>query len=177
MVVSNFVGFMLLDSDCCLEIKPFYLYPNTKYPWMCPVTAYLIWKAYLHRNDIAESKYLFRSWKLSAAGMKITTNQLTADKFIDVLHYLLADTGRRWYKYGTHSFRRGGCQYLHNERRWNYNQICDWGGWSLAFDNFTIVRYLHGVFDDSPYPRIHLMDFNYTEHQKCGYCNRSCACS
>ncbi|ORY39000.1 hypothetical protein BCR33DRAFT_662499, partial [Rhizoclosmatium globosum] len=100
----------------------------------------------------------------------------SVEMFIEVLHYLLADTGRRWYKYGTHSFRRGGFQYLYIERRWNLVSVCDWGGWSLAFDNLTIVWYLHGVFDTSHYPRDQLMNPNYEHHQACGYCNRSCAC-
>src|SRR5437667_8695888 len=42
----------------------------------------------------------------------------------------LIDLGEDPTPYGTHSFRRGGCQYLCSERRWDIRKLCDWGGWS-----------------------------------------------
>lgn len=57
----------------------------------------------------------------------------------------------KWFLYGTHSFRRGGCQYWHHYAypRWTLRQLCSWGGWSLEFDNMTIVHYLMSENDGS----------------------------
>ena len=45
--------------------------------------------------------------------------------------------------YGTHSFRRGGCQYLAQVKRWPFRSICDWAGWAENFDNLgTLFKYL-----------------------------------
>ena len=60
----------------------------------------------------------------------------------------LLDIGIDPIAYGTHSFRRGGCQYLAAERRWTLRRICEWGGWSTEFSNLTIVRYLISWNDD-----------------------------
>jgi hypothetical protein len=56
----------------------------------------------------------------------------------------LLDVGEDFNFYGTHSFPRGGCQYLASNRRWDMRKLCDWGGWSMEFDHLTIVRYLLG---------------------------------
>lgn len=60
--------------------------------------------------------------------------------------------------FGTHSFRRGGCQYYHcfmnpKNERWDLKKLCDWGGWSLGFDNLIIVRYLTNYLDKEACPR------------------------
>ena len=59
-----------------------------------------------------------------------------------------AIVGNSCYLYGTHSFRRGGCQYYYCELGWNLKRVCDWGGWSTEFDNLTIVKYLVGHLDN-----------------------------
>ncbi|KAJ7137297.1 hypothetical protein C8R46DRAFT_922457, partial [Mycena filopes] len=32
--------------------------------------------------------------------------------------------------YGTHSFRRGGCQYRIKIKKWSADMVAAWGGWS-----------------------------------------------
>ena len=79
--------------------------------------------------------------------------------------------------YGTHSFRRGGCQYLSSERRWDIRKLCDWGGWSMDFDNLTIVRYLMSWNDQPTRCREDFMDPEKQLGRECGYCGRTCDCA
>ena len=37
----------------------------------------------------------------------------------------LLDLGEDPTPYGTHSFRRSGCQYLSSERQWDIRKLCD----------------------------------------------------
>ena len=50
-----------------------------------------------------------------------------------------------WNLYGTHSFRRGGCQFYLSIRRKTLGEICAWGGWS---DLSVAFRYMIGSNDD-----------------------------
>lgn len=45
-----------------------------------------------------------------------------------------------WVHYSLHSFRRGGCQYLHCVLDWDLKKVCDWGGWSYQFTNTQVVK-------------------------------------
>jgi hypothetical protein len=89
----------------------------------------------------------------------------------------LLDVGEDPTPYGTHSFRRGGCQYLSSERRWPIRILCDWGGWSMEFDNLTIVRYLMSWNDDPTRRREDFMDPEKQMGVECGYCGRTCNCA
>ena len=53
----------------------------------------------------------------------------------------LIDIGEDITKYGTHSFRRGGCQYLASERRWDIRKLCDWGdgAWTLTISPLSDI--------------------------------------
>lgn len=88
----------------------------------------------------------------------------------------LLDIGIDYTTYGTHSFRRGGCQYFASERRWNIRRICDWGGWSMNFDNLTIVKYLLGWNDEPVHPREDFLNLD-VKGILCQACGRSCACA
>lgn len=80
--------------------------------------------------------------------------------------------------YGTHSFRRGGCQYLAMERRWPFRDICQWGGWAEDFDNpGTIFRYLLSSVDSPTLSRKDFMNPNRMGTDPCGKCGRSCPCA
>jgi hypothetical protein len=80
------------------------------------------------------------------------------------------------YQYGTHSFRRGGCQYLASHRRWSLRRICDWGGWSMEFSSLTIVKYLIGWNDDPTELQENFLNPNQKITEKCPACGRTCAC-
>lgn len=51
-----------------------------------------------------------------------------------------------WAAYGTHSFRRGGCQYRHR-MNWTVQKIGNWGGWSTA-EATVMMKYLFSPNDD-----------------------------
>jgi hypothetical protein len=86
----------------------------------------------------------------------------------------LLDIGVDPTPYGTHSFRRGGCQYLASEKRWDIRKLCDWGGWSMDFDNLTIVRYLLSWNDNPTRQRQDFMDPEKQIAKECPYCGRTC---
>ena len=88
----------------------------------------------------------------------------------------MIDIGRDPLYYGTHSFRRGGCQYLSSEKRWGIKKLYDWGGWSMKFENTTIVRYLMGWNDDLMTRREDFLNPTVELGKLCNYCGRKCAC-
>ena len=79
--------------------------------------------------------------------------------------------------YGTHSFRRGGCQFLATEKRWPLIRICSWGGWSMNFSHMTIVKYLISWNDEPLEPREHYLDPDRAPTIRCYACGRSCHCA
>jgi hypothetical protein len=89
----------------------------------------------------------------------------------------LIDIGIDPVPYGTHSFRRGGCQWLSVERRWPIRDICEWGGWSTDFSYLTIVKYLIHENDNPSRRREDFFDFKRAPALKCYSCGRSCHCS
>ncbi|PBK94423.1 hypothetical protein ARMGADRAFT_1045761 [Armillaria gallica] len=81
------------------------------------------------------------------------------------------------YVYGTHSFCRGGCQWLSVHLRWGLHQICEWGGWSAEFTHLTIVKYLISWNDTPMLRRDQFFDFSRPLTVKCHSCGRSCHCA
>ncbi|KIK05453.1 hypothetical protein K443DRAFT_341786 [Laccaria amethystina LaAM-08-1] len=79
--------------------------------------------------------------------------------------------------YGTHSFRRGGCQWMSVDLRWNLRTICEWGGWSMEFTNLTIVKYLISSNDAPSRERGDFFNFKAGTTIKCSMCGRTCACA
>ena len=130
-----------------LGIKPFHLHRNDYALHLCPVRAYMYWYA-LRENKIGGPLFL----RIDHNGRIDHERQLRYPAFKLQFEADLRSIGySKWYLYGTHSFRRGGCQYWHHyaNPRWTLRQLCAWGGWSLEFDNMTIVRYLMGENDGS----------------------------
>jgi hypothetical protein len=101
----------------------------------------------------------------------------TSDQFLELFRNNLLDVGIDPHPYGTHSFRRGGCQYLSSERRWPIRRICEWGGWSTEFTSLTIVKYLISWNDDPTEPREAYFDPNRAPTVKCPTCGRTCPCA
>ena len=54
-----------------------------------------------------------------------------------------------WAMYGTHSFRRGGCQYR-VQLGWDISAIAAWGGWTQV-EAVTMFRYFYSPNDNHEY--------------------------
>jgi len=78
--------------------------------------------------------------------------------------------------YAGHSFRRGGAQWLVNEKRWPILKVCDWGGWSKDFNHSSIIKYLISLNDDPTDPRSHYFDPTPKPQPPCWTCGRTCSC-
>jgi len=102
---------------------------------------------------------------------------MTSQQFLEVFRNNLIDVGIDPAPYGTHSFRRGGCQYLAADRRWPLRRICDWGGWSTEFSNLTIVKYLISWNDNPTEKREDFFDPNQAPTTRCFHCGRTCHCA
>ena len=89
----------------------------------------------------------------------------------------LLDIGVDPTPYGTHSFRRGGCQWMSVDLRWHLREICEWGGWSTEFTHLTIVKYLISWNDTPSQGREHFFNFKRPPVLKCWSCGRSCRCA
>ncbi|KAJ7740061.1 hypothetical protein DFH07DRAFT_965548 [Mycena maculata] len=141
------------------DVPPFYLYPLPEQDaHLCPVRAYCRW---LVVSGIREGP-LFP--KIGAGDQLMTDKNvsMSSAEFLEMFRNHLIDVDIDPYPYGTHSFRRGGCQYLHRYRRWSIVEI---------------LKYLIS-YNDSP--RTRRQDFfnpNRVLHLKCMYCGRSCNCT
>ncbi|KAK6989001.1 hypothetical protein R3P38DRAFT_3331736 [Favolaschia claudopus] len=145
-------------------IKPFYLHlfpPHLAH--LCPIRALANW---LCVADI-EDGFLFR---------KIASGDRTSECFLEMFRNNMLDIGIDPAPYGTHSFRRGGCQWLYSCCRWGLIRICDWGGWSTEFSNLTIVKYLISYADEPSERREDYMNPNRPPTLKCFSCGRTCHC-
>ncbi|KAG2353911.1 hypothetical protein BDR07DRAFT_1454321 [Suillus spraguei] len=141
---------------CIIDIKPFYLWvlPSDE-AHICPAQALAAWL----RESTLTTGYLFRK---VASGDHIAeaNSPISSEQFLELFWNNLLDTNIDPAPYGTHSFCRGGCQYLHVERHWHLRRICEWGGWSTEFTNMTIVKYLISSNDDPMEPREHFFNPN-----------------
>ncbi|ORY40473.1 hypothetical protein BCR33DRAFT_661778, partial [Rhizoclosmatium globosum] len=152
-------------------IKPYYLWMDNFDRHLCAVSAYLRWISFVGAETAG---HLFKT--VASDNQTLKSTKMARGTFISFFKNVLKDVGLEWSLYGTHSFRRGGTQYLLNERRWGLSAICEWGGWSLDYDNMTIVRYLHGLYDVVPIPREQLMNKAFKYLDKCVSCGRDCNC-
>ncbi|KAN0084001.1 hypothetical protein V8E55_007505 [Tylopilus felleus] len=155
------------------EIKPFFLYAlHESEAHLCAVRALADW---IVASRIS-SGYLFR--KITSGDRVTETNApMTSEQFLELFRNNLLDIGVDPAPYGTHSFCRGGCQYLHINKRWSLRRICEWGGWSQELTNLTIVKYLISLSDEPMEPREHYFNPDRCPVVKCPHCGRSCACA
>ncbi|KAJ3766805.1 DNA breaking-rejoining enzyme, partial [Lentinula raphanica] len=100
-----------------------------------------------------------------------------SEQFLELFRHNLLDIKVDYNPYGTHSFRRGGCQWLSVERRWPLRQICEWGGWSQDFTHLTIVKYLISWNDNPHVDRDNFFNMHRLPAVACPTCNRSCHCA
>lgn len=101
----------------------------------------------------------------------------TSEQCLEIFRNNLLDIGIHPSPYGTHSFRRGGCQWLASVRRWTLRRICDWGGWSTEFSSLTIVKYLISWNDDPTETRDNFFNPDQAPTLLCHHCGRSCPCA
>ncbi|KAK6996071.1 hypothetical protein R3P38DRAFT_2566244 [Favolaschia claudopus] len=158
-------------------VKPFYLHlfpPHLAH--LCPIRALANW---IHVSDI-EDGFLFRK---IVSGDRSQTHFIlyhantcfqTSECFLEMFRNNLLDIEIDSAPYGTHSFRRGGCQWLYTSCRWGLRRICDWGGWSTEFSNMTIVKYLFSYADE---PRHCLDPGRRRRNEGLEDCNRAVFCT
>ncbi|KAJ6622746.1 hypothetical protein B0H10DRAFT_1787494 [Mycena sp. CBHHK59/15] len=163
---------MILYTDIYVDIKPFVLHelPEDQ-AHLCPVRALSVWLAC---SRISKG-YLFPTITIRDQ-IGDSSRPMKSDKFLEMFRNNLLDIGLDPYPYGTHSFRRGGCQYFASHRRWSLRRICEWGGWSMEFSNLTIVKYLIGWNDDPTELRENFLNPNQKITKRCSACGRTCAC-
>ncbi|KAJ6533268.1 DNA breaking-rejoining enzyme, partial [Mycena sp. CBHHK59/15] len=154
------------------DIKPFVLHELPKdQAYLCPVRALSAW---LSVSRIATG-YLFPT-VTQRDQIGESNRPMKSDRFLEMFRNNLLDIGLDPYPYGTHSFRRGGCQYFASHRRWSLRRICEWGGWSMEFSNLTIVKYLIGWNDDPTELRENFLNPKQQITERCAACGRTCAC-
>ncbi|TDL16530.1 hypothetical protein BD410DRAFT_731278 [Rickenella mellea] len=142
---------------------------------MCPVLAWCTWWKIFEGDRFG---FVFRK-RLGYDRVSINADEaLSSDAFMEAFRNNLLDISINPRPYGTHSFRRGGCQYLCMELRWPIRNICTWGGWADNFDNpGTIFKYLLSWTDA---PTVQREDYFNPKRQAadpCYLCGRTCHCS
>jgi hypothetical protein len=143
------------------DIKPFALHRNDENKYLCPVRAYLWWLNLRGEGDGP----LFL---LDKQGTLIRGQRMSYSSFKTRLQDELRQIGlARWRLYGTHSFRRGGCQYYLFVQMKTYKDVFAFGGWSNIKD---AMRYMVGSNDILDQPR-----HNMSRPLKTGVC-RDCRC-
>ncbi|KAL1712389.1 DNA breaking-rejoining enzyme [Schizophyllum commune] len=157
------------------KIQPMILWPlGPEEAHLCPYRALCEW---IDASDIKDG-YLFP--KLSNDGRvksTATPEHMTSEMFLEHFRNDLLDVGIKFTSYGTHSFRRGGCQYLLVHRRWNIRRICEWGGWSTDFTYMTIVKYIISYIDEPMSSREDFFRPGPHVNRLCNQCGRRCACN
>ncbi|KAG2030592.1 hypothetical protein BDR03DRAFT_877986 [Suillus americanus] len=157
-------------------IAPFYIYADPDQPWMCLLQAFAIWWLLAQEKHEDLNGFIFCK-KIGSSRIRLTCYTQTSDSFLECFRNNLLDISVDPRPYGTHSFRRGRCQFLHMVRGWSFWKICDWGGWAENFDNpGTIFKYLLSWNDNPAEAREHYMNPNKPGCDPCYSCRRTCHC-
>ncbi|KAJ3851354.1 hypothetical protein EV368DRAFT_74631 [Lentinula lateritia] len=143
-----------------------------EYQHICVVRAFSDWMLV---SGFTEG-YLFRKIRTNDR-LAEENKSMTSEQFLEMFRNNLLDIGVDFVPYGTHSFRRGGCQWLSIERRWPLRQICEWGGWSQEFTHLTIVKYLISWNNNPHIDRDDFFNMHRAPATVCPTCNRSCHCA
>ncbi|KAJ3751803.1 DNA breaking-rejoining enzyme [Lentinula raphanica] len=155
------------------DIKPFVFWElPEEFQHLCVVRALAAW---LKKTRMTQG-FVFR--KIRAQDRRAEENEpMPSEQFLEMFRHNLLDIKVDYVPYGTHSFRRGGCQWLSVERRWPLRQICEWGGWSQDFSHLTIVKYLISWNDNPHVDRDDFFNMHRLPAVACPTCNRSCHCA
>ncbi|KAF7323498.1 hypothetical protein HMN09_00131000 [Mycena chlorophos] len=136
---------------------PWRLHANDKDPRICPVRAVIRMATAYKSSSVTWSGPMFL--QVTASGAIDQTRPLTSPVLSRALSKDLQSIGYgTWALYGTHSFRRGGCQYRVEVQRWPIVQVAAWGGWSLV-EATTMFRYF--CSPDDNHEHMHDFDKNY----------------
>ncbi|KAK7012433.1 hypothetical protein R3P38DRAFT_3588217 [Favolaschia claudopus] len=121
------------------------LHANDGDPTICPVRAFILLTS-LYGPEIKKTGPLFLH--VTAQGAVMQSQPLTASALSRSLSRDLQGLGySSWALYGTHSFRRGGCQYRIKVKRWSADMVAAWGGWSQV-EAVTMFRYFYSPNDN-----------------------------
>ncbi|KAK7016607.1 hypothetical protein R3P38DRAFT_3321045 [Favolaschia claudopus] len=132
------------------------LHANDTDPMICSVRAFIL-LASLYATWVARTNSLFLH--VSAQGAVMQNQPVTAAALSRSLARDLQELGySTWALYGTHSFRRGGCQYRIKVKQWSADMVAAWGGWSQV-EAVTMFRYFYSPNDNHEY--MHDYDRNY----------------
>ncbi|RPD70261.1 hypothetical protein L226DRAFT_547851 [Lentinus tigrinus ALCF2SS1-7] len=156
---------------------PFVLYSNHNKPWMSAVKAFARWSDICKKLKIPREGYVFRKRVRFDDFSVKPDDAMTSEAFLECFRNNLLDVGIDPRPYGTHSFRRGGCQYLAMVLRWPIRNICTWGGWSENFNSATIFKYLLSWTDTPLIGREDYFNPNRPAGEICHACGRSCYCA
>ncbi|KAF8802224.1 hypothetical protein BYT27DRAFT_7244876 [Phlegmacium glaucopus] len=101
-------SFSYLPLKLIEDIKPFVLHMLLEEEaYLCPVCALADW---ISASSIT-SGYIFQ--RMAAGDRPVANNTpMTSEQLLEMFHNNLVDIGIDPSPYGTHSFRRGGCQYF-----------------------------------------------------------------
>ncbi|KAH9927788.1 uncharacterized protein B0H18DRAFT_1084655 [Fomitopsis serialis] len=160
-------------------IAPFYLYPaNVQDRHLCPVTAFAEWWKICKDLNIERAGYIFRK-RVGLDNISVRASDgMSYDSYVECFRNNLLDISIDPRPYGTHSFRRGGCQYLAVVKRWHIRDICTWGGWAENFDNpGTIFKYLLSSVDAPLVDRKDYFNPFRAASDPCSQCGRTCPCA
>ncbi|KAG1799487.1 uncharacterized protein HD556DRAFT_1430716 [Suillus plorans] len=109
-------------------IAPFYVYADEQHPWMCLVQTFAVWWMLAREKCENLDGFVFKKIGIDSISVN-PTDGMTSDAFLECFCNNLLDIGVDPHPYGTHSFRRGECQFLYKVCRWYFRNICDWEGW------------------------------------------------
>ena len=126
----------------------FPLHAHDEDPRLCPKRVFLL-LATIYGKDVEPQGPLFRyinNYGHAERDKPLTTSVLHRGLMTD----LQALGYSTWAMYGTHSFRRGGCQYRFKVKHWPPDQIAAWGGWSQV-EAVTMFRYYYSPNDNHEY--------------------------
>lgn len=122
------------------------LHANDDDPMLCPIRM-LILLAELYPTTISYSGPLFL--KVGKQGAVLETEPMSTSQLGRALTVDLQALGYScWVMYGTHSFRRGGCQYRVKHKAWTVAMVAAWGGWSQV-EAVTMFRYFYSPVDNA----------------------------
>ncbi|KAF5383851.1 hypothetical protein D9615_003799 [Tricholomella constricta] len=121
------------------------LHANDSDPMICPMRA-LIRLGMLYGENAPLSGSLFL--RVNKYGAVLQDAPVTSTILSRALTTDLQDLGyKSWALFGTHSFRRGGCQHRIKDNYWTVDMVAAWGGWSQV-EAITMFRYFYSPNDN-----------------------------
>ncbi|KZV72098.1 hypothetical protein PENSPDRAFT_742880 [Peniophora sp. CONT] len=156
------------------NIAPFYLYEDLEKPWLDPILA--LSRLIVDMEGKPLKGFVCRKRMNNGRPNDDPDAAMSSTSFLNCLRCNLLEVGEDPRPYGTHSFRRGGCQYLAITLRWSIRQICAWGSWANRQESNTVFKYLLSFVDEVD-DREHYFNKSRQTGTMCLACRRSCNCA